>query len=381
MEILSADQSFVSAPAIAATSPPPVTNFKKTDTSSGPNPGQDVDNFPIISLIDEPSAVASYYDTVLHLNIGQNNQQQSSASSSSSTFKSSPTVVPFESNNPPPVSFKSSPVFSSGFNSNPNIFTSNQNSLNTNPYYAPEEFTYNQDPILIDHSDNDEDSFKEIVQDLNDDDSEVTEVRAAKNKIISETEASFNEINDVTERILIKPKPTLLPTFFEEIKQISKKTEKAARSLAPKDVFKKRVQPKEVSANLVKTIEYKPSDIKKPAQFSRNDTELLTFITPLVKCNEFDQVGYCKETNAYAQKMLDDLLENCKEVVSAFQAFIPENIDELGDNSESVISSEKDHERPWSWTVSAYKKKQVCESDLAFIRPSYALDTRGNLNN
>jgi len=374
LEILSADQSFDSARRAPATSPPPVTNFKKTDSSSGPNPGQDADNFPIISLIDEPSAVASYYDTVLHLNIGQNNQQEI-ASSSSSAFKSSPTVAPFVSNNP--LSFKSSPVFNSGFNSNPNIFSSNQNSLNANPYYAPEEFTYNQDPILIDHSDNDEDSFKEIVQDLNDDDSEVTEVKPVQNKIISETEASFNEINDVTERILIKPKPTLLPTFFEEIKQISKKTDKAARSLASKDVFRKRVKPKEVSANFVKTIEYKPSDIKKPEVSSRNDTNLLAFITPLVKCNEFDQVGYCKESNAYAQKMLDDLLDNCKDIVSSFQAFIPENIDELGDNSESVISSEKDHDRPWSWTVSAYKKKQVCESDLAFIRPSYALDTKG----
>ena len=97
----------------------------------------------------------------------------------------------------------------------------------------------------------------------------------------------------------------------------------------------------------------------------------------LVKCDQFDKTGYCKLTKDYPKNLFNDLLENCKEILSSFRAFVPENIDELGDNSESVISSEKDHDRPWSWTVSAYKKKQVCESDLAFIRPSYALDTKG----
>merc|ERR1712012_1520015 len=128
--------------------------------------------------------------------------------------------APFVSNNP--LSFKSSPVFNSGFNSNPNIFSSNQNSLNANPYYAPEEFTYNQDPILIDHADNDEasESFKEIVEENKNDDREVSEVKSTTTEkiIIEETERNNNRINLVNKKEQIAP--TLILTFFEEIEEI-----------------------------------------------------------------------------------------------------------------------------------------------------------------
>ena len=101
--------------------------------------------------------------------------------------------------------------------------------------------------------------------------------------------------------------------------------------------------------------------------------------TSLEKCADLNETGYCSNSisSDYYQQMLDSLLENCADVMSAFKAFVPEDIDSLGDNSDSVISSEKDQDRPWSWTVSAYKKKPVCQSDLSFIRPSYVLNTKG----
>ena len=38
----------------------------------------------------------------------------------------------------------------------------------------------------------------------------------------------------------------------------------------------------------------------------------------------------------------------------------------------------QDEDRPWSWRVYAYKKKQVCNSELYFIRPAFARDTNGS---
>jgi len=110
-------------------------------------------------------------------------------------------------------------------------------------------------------------------------------------------------------------------------------------------------------------------------QINRNIVKPYSF----EKCAKLHETGYCDNSisSDYYQQMFDSLLENCADVLSAFKAFVPEDIDSLGDNSESVIRSEKDQDRPWSWTVSAYKKKQVCQSDLSFIRPSYVLNTKG----
>lgn len=365
---------------------PIVPSFKKTDTSSGPNPG---DEFPIISLIDEP--IVNYYDTVLQ-NIGPisnqpnagtllSSQPSSISSSSTNSFQSSQNLNSFQTDL---SSDNLQPTFSNTFKKTFSIqpldtFSSNQNTLNANPYYAPEEFTYNQDPILIEHDDNEneEDAGGEIVQDLNDDLSEVTQVKLAKKKN-SETEANYNEINDVTQKIPVRP--TLLPTFFEELEQISKKTEKSSRSLFPQDLFRKRVKAKEQLqlTNLVKTVEYKPSDVK-TSQRIDNKSSALNYVSSVTKCADLQETGYCSQSisSDYYQQMLDSLLENCADVMSAFKAFVPEDIDSLGDNSDSVISSEKDQDRPWSWTVSAYKKKPVCQSDLSFIRPSYVLNTKG----
>ena len=130
---------------------PIVPSFKKTDTSSGPYPG---DEFPIISLIDEP--IVNYYDTVLQ-NIGPisnqpnagtllSSQPSSISSSSTNSFQSSQNLNSFQTDL---SSDNLQPTFSNTFKKTFSIqpldtFSSNQNTLNANPYYAPEEFTYNQ---------------------------------------------------------------------------------------------------------------------------------------------------------------------------------------------------------------------------------------------
>ena len=67
----------------------------------------------------------------------------------------------------------------------------------------------------------------------------------------------------------------------------------------------------------------------------------------------------------------------CESVVNAWEAVVSDDLDSLGDNSPSVIASLQDQHRPWSWRVYAYKKKQVCNSELYFMRPAFARDTRG----
>jgi len=345
-------------------------SFKKIEGSiSGPNPGTDTDDFPIVSLIDEPSS--SFYDSVLQ-NIGQSGNFIQSQPLEDN-FISSPSLAP------PAEEFRSSArpsfinSFASSFSSNPNSFDANKNGLNSNPYYAPEEFTYNQDPILIDHSDSAETSLRELDQDLNDDGGEVIEDNPATQKSSSkETEGSINEIERDVEQI----KPTLLPTFLEEIEQISKKTEKSSRSLFPKGVFRTRAKSRDYT-NLVKTVEYKQKDILKTKESA---SSLISEISSLLGCPELALTGFCSVAPGdYPSAQVAQLMEECgtEALVKAWDALVPLDLDSLGDNTRSVISSQKDRDRPWSWTVSAYSKSQVCQSDLAFTQPSYARDTRG----
>ena len=347
-------------------------SFKKIEGSiSGPNPGTDTDDFPIVSLIDEPSS--SFYDSVLQ-NIGQSGNFIQSQPLEDN-FISSPSLAP------PAEEFRSSArpsfinSFASSFSSNPNSFDANKNGLNSNPYYAPEEFTYNQDPILIDHSDSAETSLRELDQDLNDDGGEVIEDNPATLKSSSkETEGSINEIERDVEQI----KPTLLPTFLEEIEQISKKTEKSSRSLFPKGVFRTRAKSRDYT-NLVKTVEYKQKDILKTKESA---SSLISEISSLLGCPELALTGFCSVAPGdYPSAQVAQLMQECgtEALVKAWDALVPLDLDSLGDNTRSVISSQKDRDRPWSWTVSAYSKSQVCQSDLAFTQPSYARDTRGNI--
>ena len=43
---------------------------------------------------------------------------------------------------------------------------------------------------------------------------------------------------------------------------------------------------------------------------------------------------------------------------------MPLDLSELGDNSGHVITSAQDTSRPWSWVVTAYQKRPVCDSEV-----------------
>ena len=234
------------------------------------------------------------------------------------------------------------------------------NPTNYNPYYAPEEFTYNQDPILIDNNIEDQQGFEEIVQ----------------NSITEENTVTEDDLTEITENDddILKTTTTSYIEYFDEA---TEKTQKSSRSLNAKDVFRKRVKSNEFS-NLVKTIEYKPSDLKirikkKEQDYSSN----YSYIPTLAKCEEFEEVGFCGFSESYPVERISWLLQNCSSLLSSFQAVVPDELDRLGDNSESVITSEKDEDRPWSWRVYAYKKRQACHSEVSLIRPTYAVDTTG----
>ena len=325
-----------------------MTTFKKTeDTGSGPNPG----DFPIISLIDDTGL--NYYDNVLQ-NINRK------------PFRASPTVNP--STFPTTTIVSSTPELINSLysNINNNFDTSfSQNSVNNiNPYYAPEEFTYNQDPILIDHSDGNSvgQSFQEVKEDPG--------LANVQGFVDEEPREEIQETPRKSQ--LLNSTPTLIPTFFEEIEEIAKKTEKSSRSLTAQDVFRiKRVKASELT-HLVNTIEYQP-----PEQKTNSLSEKLDNIARQVKCPELKERGFCEKDASYPLAEVLSVVSNCSSIMSSFSAFIPEDLDSLGDNSASIISSEKDANRPWSWTVSAFSKRQVCDSHLSFVKPSYVLDSRG----
>ena len=125
--------------------------------------------------------------------------------------------------------------------------------------------------------------------------------------------------------------------------------------------------------NLVNTIEYEPKDIKSNFKV----LEKIKDIGSLVDCEAGRDLGFCSMTSSYPKEMIESLIQPCSDIIEAFKAFVPEDFDALGDNSIHVINSEKDLSRPWSWKVYAYKKQQICQSELSFIRPSYGLDTKG----
>jgi len=297
---------------------------------SGPNPG----DFPIISLIDEPAV--KYYDQVFQ-NIGPTKDS-------------------------------------------------------SNPYYAPEEFNYNQDPILIDHRDPNEDVFKEITQSVYDevetvdDATQLTNIKDSLRAQLSKKDEHSNQKDVSEEETTSTHFTTTLSTIFLELNDSKEYKENSPRSIdfkrvaSPQQLFKKSVKSKEFT-NLVNTIEYKPADIKprnKQKDISTVNDNLTESLASLVDCGAGSEIGFCSMASSYPKERVEALVENCSDIIEAFKAVVPEDFDALGDNSISVISSEKDLARPWSWKVYAYKKRQICDSELSFTRPSYALDTEGN---
>ena len=100
-------------------------------------------------------------------------------------------------------------------------------------------------------------------------------------------------------------------------------------------------------------------------------------LAAMVDCGAGTEAGFCSMTSSYPLDGVQSLVSGCGQVMEAWQAVVSDDVDNLGDNSPSVITSHQDEDRPWSWRVYAYKKKQVCQSELYFMRPGFARDTDG----
>jgi len=272
-----------------------------------------------------------------------------------------------------------------------------------NPYYAPEEFNYNQDPIVLNTTDVEEikpliiktEEFRikprgETYQDLQ------------KDVSIFKTEKLFTEANS-TNYSLAAANTTQSRLHDEFVTDVSNAVEEP-KEKTPKsvDFDKLLIQPRLYDPHskshpneiikLVNTIEYRATDYKGTEKDTSKgyrrgvvggvdylpvSNNLTDSLAALVDCGAGSEIGFCSMTSSYPKERVHALMYNCGEILEAFQAVVTDDLDELGDNSPSVISSEKDLTRPWSWKVYAYKKKQICNSELYFLQPAFARDTKG----
>ena len=215
--------------------------------------------------------------------------------------------------------------------------------LRPNPQYAVEEFTYVPDPadnngINYDQEDNEINSF-------GNNNIQVPPVNITKAPVFIE---NFENLRNITFRLT-------------EDNRRNKRKEEAKQS---KLEFK-------VTSNQVNF---------KKGLASETNSSLVSEISSRLQCSELAETGFCSvDPGLYPSSLVARLMEECgtEALVRSWDALVPLDLDSLGDNTRSVISSQKDRDRPWSWTVSAYSKSQVCQSDLAFTQPSYARDTRG----
>eukprot|EP00090_Calanus_glacialis_P041374 TRINITY_DN7295_c0_g1_i3.p1 TRINITY_DN7295_c0_g1~~TRINITY_DN7295_c0_g1_i3.p1 ORF type:complete len:671 (-),score=125.25 TRINITY_DN7295_c0_g1_i3:79-2091(-) len=311
---------------------------------SGPNPGE----YPVIAQIDEQSN--NYYDQV------------------------------FQS-----------------------VAISKDSAGNANPYYAPEEFNYNQEPIVLNHIEAKEieslikpEEFRikprgETYQDLQKD------VSIFKIENVS-TEASTTKLTltdtNTTHSSLQDEFVTDVRNIVEEPKGKTPKSVDFDKLLIPQRLYDhhSKSHPNEI-IKLVNTIEYRATDYKGTEKdiskgYRRGvvggvdylpvSNNLTDSLAALVDCGAGSEIGFCSMTSSYPKERVHALMYDCGEILEAFQAVVTDDLDELGDNSPSVISSEKDLTRPWSWKVYAYKKRQICHSELYFLQPAFARDTKGS---
>lgn len=102
----------------------------------------------------------------------------------------------------------------------------------------------------------------------------------------------------------------------------------------------------------------------------------------LVDCGGRD-LGFCDMNSRYPGHMMGNLMSECQELVYKGFVPIPEDLEELGDNqplakySNQSKSADRAKTGSWSWKPYSFKKKQVCNSELRFIRPGYARDSTG----
>jgi len=235
-----------------------------------------------------------------------------------------------------------------------------------NPYYAPEEFTYNQDPLEVPNS---------------------------------EAELVPLDTNEIFER---RAEFSIRPRGERRVDGVFQERSDTIREKVGKSVDFDRILSERLSrplsrptgtVKLVNTIEYQAADYKGSspdisnsyrsglvggASFSSVTKNMTDSLATLVDCGAGTEAGFCSMSSSYPMERVHDLMYSCHQVLDAWQASVPDDIDLLGDNSPSVITSEKDEIRPWSWKVYAYKKKQVCQSELYFLQPGFARDTKGD---
>jgi len=272
-----------------------------------------------------------------------------------------------------------------------------------NPYYAPEEFNYNQDPIVLNTTDVEEikpliiktEEFRikprgETYQDLQKD------VSIFKTEKLS-TEANSTNYSlaaaNTTHSRLQDEFVTDVSNAVEEPKEKTPKSVDFDKLLIQPRLYDphSKSHPNEI-IKLVNTIEYRATDYKGTEKDTSKgyrrgvvggvdylpvSNNLTDSLAALVDCGAGSEIGFCSMTSSYPKERVHALMYNCGEILEAFQAVVTDDLDELGDNSPSVISSEKDLTRPWSWKVYAYKKKQICHSELYFLQPAFARDTKG----
>jgi len=312
---------------------------------SGPNPGE----YPIISHIDEQSN--NYYDQV--------------------------------------------------FQSVALIKTSPKRTVGVNPYYAAEEFNYNQDPIVLNHTEANEietllkpQPFRikprgETYQDLHQD-KQIFNL----DKVAAETSTKYYYLAAANTTLgSLKDESVTDNKAEEELRGKTPKSVDFDKLLSPQRLYDrhKNAHPNEI-VKLVNTIEYRATDYKGTnkdtskgyrrgvvggVDFLSVSGNMNDSLVALVDCGAGSEIGFCSMTSSYPKERIHALMYNCREILEAFQAVVTDDLDELGDNSPSVISSEKDLTRPWSWKVYAYKKRQICDSELYFLQPAFARDTKG----
>ena len=217
--------------------------------------------------------------------------------------------------------------------------------LSPNPQYAVEEFTYLPDPVDNNGINSDQE------------DNEIN---------------SFGNNNKQVPFLNNNTKAAVFIENFENLRNITfRLTEDNKRKRNQEEANQRKLEFK-VLSNLVK---FENSSAKE------SNSSLISSIPARLQCPELTETGFCSVAPSdYPRSQVTQLMEECgtEALVKAWDALVPVDLDSLGDNTRSVISSQKDRDRPWSWTVSAYSKSQVCQSDLAFTQPSYARDTKGN---
>jgi len=288
------------------------------------------------------------------------------------------------------------------------------NRLNINPFYSQEEFTYNQDPIVVNHDPGDAGQLA-LVEVTEASTEAVTEAEEEAGLVHSELDTNEIEVEDedieaeaVAQSLWpgfsIRPRGErrIETQFGDRVDHLGHTgRENSQKSVDFDRILSERLsQPRGSGGEaikLVNTIEYTATDyqghhtdhsahsyrsglVGSSASAHISHAMASDSLASKVDCGAGTESGFCSMTSDYPEEEVESLISRpaCESVVNAWEAVVSDDLDSLGDNSPSVIASLQDQHRPWSWRVYAYKKKQVCNSELYFMRPAFARDTRGD---